>query len=87
MSKLEEKLKASKGEAEIVKRDKKNEQEGKKEFQRRITALETENKSLRAKVGSLRVKLGVANANYNVGRYDTDQLRKNYQEAQINMAR
>ena len=70
-----------------MKRDRKNEQEGKKEFQRRINALETENKSLRAKVGSLRVKLGVANANYNVGRYDTDQLRKNYQEAQINMAR
>lgn len=87
VSKSEERLKGYKGEIEIAKRDRRNEIEAKKELQKKISELETENKSLRTKFGSLRVKLGVANANYNVGRYDTDQLRKNYQDAQIQIAR
>lgn len=87
VSKSEERLKGYRGEIEIAKRDRRNEIEAKKELQKKISELETENKSLRTKFGSLRVKLGVANANYNVGRYDTDQLRKNYQDAQIQIAR
>ena len=87
MSKLEERYKTAKGETEIAKRDRRNEQEGRKEQGKRISELETENKSLRAKVGALRVKLGVANANYNVGRYDADQLRKTQQDSQIQAAR
>lgn len=49
--------------------------------------LEKENKDLKAKLGSVRVKLGVANANYNVGKHETDDLRKSHQENQIQIAR
>ena len=52
-----------------------------------FVALEKENKELKTKMSGLRVKVGVATANYNVGKHETDDLRKSHQENQIHIAR
>ncbi|WAR30461.1 hypothetical protein MAR_033003 [Mya arenaria] len=51
------------------------------------SALEKENRELRNTVSQMRVKLGVASANYNVGKHETENLRKSQQENQILIAR
>jgi septal ring factor EnvC (AmiA/AmiB activator) len=87
VNKLEEKLKIARTDAENAKRELKNELEGRRIVDRKLKTLEKDNKELRNKLSSLRVKLGVANANYNVGRHETEELRKNHQENQIQIAR
>ena len=52
-----------------------------------LNASEEERNDLNAKLATLRVKLGVANANYNVSKTESDQLRKQNQEVQIQKAR
>lgn len=87
VSKLEERLQVAKVETENAKRELKNEQDGRKVVDKKMKSLEKDNKDLRQKMSALRVKLGVANANYNVGKHETDELRKNHQENQIQIAR
>ena len=87
VNKLEEKLKISKTDSENARRELKNELEGRKIVDRKLKALEKDNKELRKKLGDLRIRLGVANANYNVGKHETEELRKNHQENQIQIAR
>ncbi|XP_060599566.1 tropomyosin beta chain-like, partial [Ruditapes philippinarum] len=87
VNKLEEKLKIARTDAENAKRELKNELEGRRIVDRKLKTSEKDNKELRNKLSSLRVKLGVANANYNVGRHETEELRKNHQENQIQIAR
>lgn len=87
VQKLEERMKVAKVETENAKRELKNEQEGRKVVDKKLKALEKDNKDLRNKMSSLRVKLGVSNANYNVGKHETEQLRKNHQDDQIQIAR
>ena len=87
LSRLDQKLKTAKLEADNAKRDLKNEIEGRKLVEKKMTATEKENKDLRGQVGSLRVRMGVVNANINVGKHETDELKKNNQENQVTIAR
>ena len=74
-------------ELEEIKEELKNELERQKILQSALEASEEERNDLNAKLATLRVKLGVANANYNVSKSESDQLRKQNQEAQIQKAR
>ncbi|XP_045190881.2 myosin-10-like [Mercenaria mercenaria] len=87
VQKLEERINVSKVEAENAKRELRNEQDGRKIVEKKLKAVEKESKELKNKMSALRVKLGVANANYNVGKHETEELRKNHQENQIQIAR
>lgn len=74
-------------ELEDLKQTLKNELDHLKMLQAVLQASEEERNDLNAKLATLRVKLGVANANYNVSKTESDQLRKQNQEAQIQKAR
>ncbi|KAK3594700.1 hypothetical protein CHS0354_001652 [Potamilus streckersoni] len=87
LSRTDDKNKILQNELETVKLSLRNEQELRKNFEKKVNELEKDKKELHSKLGSVRVKLGVANANYNVGKFETDQLRTKLQEAQVNVAR
>ena len=74
-------------ELEELKQTLKSETENLKMLTSVLQASEEERNELNAKLATLRVKLGVANANYNVSKTESDQLRKQNQEAQIQKAR
>ena len=38
-------------------------------------------------MGAMRIKMGVAQANYNVGKQETDELKTKHQDNQIQIAR
>ena len=56
-------------------------------LQAALKTSEEDRNDINSKLATLRVKLGVANANYNVSKAESDQLRKQSQEAQIQKAR
>lgn len=74
-------------ELEELKQTLKSETENLKMLSSVLQASEDERNDLNAKLATLRVKLGVANANFNVSKTESDQLRKQNQEAQIQKAR
>ena len=74
-------------ELEDIKQSLKHELEHQKMLQSALQSSEEDRNDLNAKLATLRVKLGVANANFNVSKAESDQLRKQNQEAQIQKAR
>ncbi|XP_052790412.1 cingulin-like [Mya arenaria] len=87
VSRLEERLNVCKTEEENAKRGLKHAQDGRVVVDKKVKSLEKENRELRNTVSQMRVKLGVASANYNVGKHETENLRKSQQENQILIAR
>ncbi|XP_052222089.1 cingulin-like isoform X3 [Dreissena polymorpha] len=84
---LEERLNVARVETENAKRELKNAQDGRAVVDKKLKAMSKENADLKNNVSQLRVKLGVANANYNVGKHEAESLRKNHQDSQIMIAR
>ena len=74
-------------ELEELKQTLRSESENLKMLSSVLQASEEERSDLNAKLATLRVKVGVANANYNVSKTESDQLRKQNQESQIQKAR
>ncbi|KAL4219322.1 hypothetical protein ACF0H5_021902 [Mactra antiquata] len=87
VSKLDERLQTAKVECENARRELLNEQESRKIVDKKMKALEKDNKDLRNKLSGVRAKLGVSTANHNVMKHDTEELKKTNQEHLIQIAR
>ncbi|XP_060599513.1 centrosomal protein of 112 kDa-like [Ruditapes philippinarum] len=72
---------------EKAQRDLINENERRESLEKELQSIEEERKELNTKLATLRVKLGVANSNYNVSKNECDAMRKKFQETQIQKAR
>ncbi|XP_052222079.1 uncharacterized protein LOC127838398 isoform X1 [Dreissena polymorpha] len=73
--------------AEKVSRDLSNEHDHRTMLENQLRQIDEERKDLNQKLATLRVKLGVANSNYNVSKTECEQMRKKFQETEIQKAR
>ncbi|XP_053380714.1 uncharacterized protein LOC123547669 [Mercenaria mercenaria] len=73
--------------AENMQRDLANEHDHRRLLENQLQDIDEERKELNTKLATLRVKLGVANSNFNVSKNECDKMRKKYQETQIQKAR
>ncbi|XP_052790621.1 golgin subfamily A member 5-like [Mya arenaria] len=87
MSAVDENLRDIMYDAETVTRDLSNEQDHRTLLENTLKQIEEDRKDLNLKIATLRVKLGVANSNFNVSKTECDQMRKKYQETEIQKAR